>query len=215
MDTGPSLVYLSRAPGDNVKTYDGSGDWFKIYQDGVCNSGADFTKNAWCSYDKDVIAATIPKNTPSGEYLFRAEHIGIHRSHVNQPEHYVSCVQIKVVNGGNGTPGPMVKFPGAYKDSDPYAKFSIYGGHKSFPFPGPTVWGGAAGSSSSNAAPANPSAAAPANTPASSPAKPPAAAAGSNCSSFYGQCGGKGFNGPKCCSRGTCKEINEYYSQCA
>ncbi|GKT43546.1 putative endo-beta-1,4-glucanase D [Colletotrichum spaethianum] len=210
-DIGPSLVYLSRAPGDNVKAYDGSGDWFKIYQDGVCNTAADFTKNAWCSYDKNFIAATIPKNTPSGEYLFRAEHIGIHRSHVNQPEHYVSCVQIKVVNGGTGTPGPMVKFPGAYKDTDAYAKFSIYGGQKAFPFPGPAVWSGAAGSSSSSAAAAEvPAAAAPATTPATTPA----AAAGSKCSSFYGQCGGKGFTGSTCCSRGSCKVVNEWYSQC-
>ncbi|GKT84518.1 carbohydrate-binding module family 1 protein [Colletotrichum tofieldiae] len=207
---GPALVYLSRAPNDNVKTYDGSGDWFKIYQEGVCNQGGDFTKDAWCTYNKNVITATIPKNTPAESTSSAPSTL---------PEHYVSCVQIKVVGGGSGTPGPTVKFPGAYKDSDAYAKFSIYGGYKSFPFPGPTVWDGASGSSSSNAASANASAAAPAatpvNTPASSPAKTPAAAAGSECSSFYGQCGGKGFSGPKCCSRGTCKEINEYYSQCA
>ncbi|KAK2007657.1 hypothetical protein LZ32DRAFT_568013, partial [Colletotrichum eremochloae] len=145
---GPSLVYMSRAPGDNVKAYDGSGDWFKVYQDGVCNKAADFTKNAWCSYDKDTIAATIPKDTPSGEYLMRFEHIGVHRSHVNQPEHYVSCVQVKVTGGGSGTPGPTVKFPGAYKATDAYAKFSIYGGFKEFPFPGPSVWKGGAGASS-------------------------------------------------------------------
>lgn len=51
-------------------------------------------------------------------------------------------MQIKVVNGGNGKPGPMVKFPGAYKSSDPYATFSIWGGYKNFPMPGPAVWSG-------------------------------------------------------------------------
>jgi hypothetical protein len=66
----------------------------------------------------------------------------VHRSHVNQPEHYVSCLQIKVVNGGSGTPGPTVKFPGAYKASDGYAKYSIYNGYKDFPMPGPAVWSG-------------------------------------------------------------------------
>lgn len=31
----------------------------------------------------------------------------------------------------------------------------------------------------------------------------------------YGQCGGKGYDGPKRCSGGwSCKEQNEYYSQC-
>lgn len=104
---GPGLVYMSKAPG-SVKQYDGSGDWFKIYEEGVCDGG-DFTSTAWCDYDRDWIAAKIPKDTPNGEYLVRMEHIGVHRSHVNQPEHYVSCMQVKVQGGGSGTPGPTVK----------------------------------------------------------------------------------------------------------
>ena len=145
---GPGLAYMSRAPDDDVVSYDGTGDWFKIYQEGTCGSG-DFTKDAWCTWGKDTLSATIPAGTPSGEYLVRFEHIGVHRSHVNQPEHYVSCVQVKVTNGGNGTPGPMVKFPAAYSDKDPYANFSIYNGAKDFPFPGPEVWDGASTGSSS------------------------------------------------------------------
>jgi len=39
-------------------------------------------------------------------------------------------------------------------------------------------------------------------------------ASNGNCSSIYAQCGGNGYNGPKCCSQGTCKFINEWYSQC-
>lgn len=35
------------------------------------------------------------------------------------------------------------------------------------------------------------------------------------CAALYGQCGGIGFNGPKCCAQGTCKAANEYYSQCS
>ncbi|KAI9154827.1 Polysaccharide monooxygenase Cel61a 4 [Paramyrothecium foliicola] len=189
---GPGLVYMSRAPGDNVKNYDGSGDWFKIFQEGVCRSSGDFTTNAWCTWDRNWIAATIPKDTPNGEYLVRVEHIGVHRSHVNQPEHYTSCMQVKVVNGGSGSPGPLVKFPGAYKASDAYATFSIYGGHKNFPFPGPAVWSG--GGSGSNP-PTNP---------------PPS----SGCAALYGQCGGNGWAGAKCCASGTCKVTNEWYSQC-
>jgi hypothetical protein len=105
---GPGLVYMSKAPTGSVKAYDGSGDWFKIFEEGVCDGG-DFTSTAWCDYNKDFIAAKIPKDTPNGEYLVRVEHIGVHRSHVNQPEHYVSCLQVKVSGGGSGTPGPMVK----------------------------------------------------------------------------------------------------------
>ena len=39
---GPGMVYMSKAPND-VQSYDGSGDWFKIFQEGVCNTGGDFT----------------------------------------------------------------------------------------------------------------------------------------------------------------------------
>ncbi|KAK4149097.1 carbohydrate esterase [Chaetomidium leptoderma] len=37
---------------------------------------------------------------------------------------------------------------------------------------------------------------------------------GGNCSALYGQCGGSGWNGPTCCSQGTCKASNQWYSQC-
>ncbi|KAH7382364.1 glycosyl hydrolase family 61-domain-containing protein [Phaeosphaeria sp. MPI-PUGE-AT-0046c] len=220
---GPGFIYMSKAPG-SVKTYDGSGDWFKIFEEGVCDGG-DFTSTAWCDYNRDWIAAKIPKDTPNGEYLVRAEHIGVHRSHVNQPEHYVSCMQVKVQGGGSGAPGPMVKFPGAYKATDPYANFSIYNGRKAFPMPGPAVWTGGAGSGSTSpatpakeevttapAAPANP-----APTTMATVAKPaPTQAAGgqAGCAALWAQCGGQGFSGASCCSAGSCKAMNPYYSQC-
>ncbi|KAJ3042416.1 hypothetical protein HDV00_007372 [Rhizophlyctis rosea] len=37
---------------------------------------------------------------------------------------------------------------------------------------------------------------------------------GGNCSGMWGQCGGQGFTGPTCCSSGTCKFQNNWYSQC-
>jgi hypothetical protein len=178
---GPGLAYMSRAPNDDVVSYDGTGDWFKIYQEGVC-SNADFTKQAWCTYGRNTLSAKIPAGTPSGEYLVRFEHIGVHRSHVNQPEHYVSCVQVKVTNGGNGKPGPLVKFPAAYSAKDPYANFSIYNGAKDFPFPGPEVWDGASTGSSSGSespAPVSSAAAGASSAPVSS-AAPAASSAPSN-----------------------------------
>jgi hypothetical protein len=66
---------MSKAPGD-VRNYDGSGDWFKIFEDSVCRTSGDFTTNAWCSWDATTLAATIPRDTPNGEYLVRFEHIG-------------------------------------------------------------------------------------------------------------------------------------------
>ncbi|SPQ21404.1 67ba8c36-572c-4107-9e82-f09fb7e2eaad [Thermothielavioides terrestris] len=34
------------------------------------------------------------------------------------------------------------------------------------------------------------------------------------CSALWGQCGGQGWTGPTCCSQGTCKAQNQWYSQC-
>jgi hypothetical protein len=61
-----------------------------------------------------------------------------------------SCAQVKITGGGNGTPGPMVKFPGAYKKTDPSFNFSIYGGIKPYPMPGPAVWVGGSSAGSGN-----------------------------------------------------------------
>ena len=221
---GPGFMYMSKAPTGSVQAYDGSGDWFKIFEEGVCDGG-DFTSTAWCDYGRDYIAAKIPKDTPNGEYLVRAEHIGVHRSHVNQPEHYVSCMQVKVTGGGSGAPGPMVKFPGAYKATDPYANFSIYNGRKAFPMPGPAVWTGGAGGGSSTpikeeAAPVAPAATTlatvtkPAATPAPAAPAPAPAAPAAGGAALYAQCGGNGFSGATTCSAGTCKKVNDWYSQC-
>lgn len=113
------------------------------------------------------------------------------------------------------------KFPGAYKATDPYANFSIYNGRKAFPMPGPAVWtGGASGSGSSSSttpskevAPSAPAAQKP-TTMATVVAPKPTPAAGAGCAALYGQCGGQGFNGAKCCSAGSCKAANQWYSQC-
>lgn len=70
---------------------------------------------------------TIPKNTPSGDYLLRIEHIALHQaSNLNGAQFYISCAQITVTGGGSGTPGPLVSFPGAYKNTDPGIKVNIY-----------------------------------------------------------------------------------------
>ncbi|KAK0744603.1 1, 4-beta cellobiohydrolase [Apiosordaria backusii] len=37
---------------------------------------------------------------------------------------------------------------------------------------------------------------------------------GGNCAAMWGQCGGQGWSGPTCCSQGTCKATNQWYSQC-
>ncbi|EPS44920.1 hypothetical protein H072_1070 [Dactylellina haptotyla CBS 200.50] len=49
-------------------------------------------------------------------------------------------------------------------------------------------------------------------TPSTTP--PTTTTAPSNCGGLYTQCGGVGWTGTTCCSKGTCKVLNPYYSQC-
>ncbi|TLS23681.1 uncharacterized protein PpBr36_06596 [Pyricularia pennisetigena] len=48
-------------------------------------------------------------------------------------------------------------------------------------------------------------------TTTSPPTTPPPS---TSCASLYGQCGGSGWSGPTCCSQGTCRVSNQWYSQC-
>jgi hypothetical protein len=89
--------------------------------------------------DKQDFTFTVPKNTPSGDYLVRIEHIALHNT--GKPQIYVACGQVTVTNGGNGTPGPLVAFPGVYSASDPGVVFNLYGGGQ-YNAPGPAVWTG-------------------------------------------------------------------------
>jgi hypothetical protein len=86
--------------------------------------------------------ATIPKATPDGEYLLRVEHIGLHMaSSANKAQFYMSCSQVKITGGGNGTPGPLVALPGAYKTSDPGILVNL-NKVTTYEPPGPPVWTG-------------------------------------------------------------------------
>jgi hypothetical protein len=74
-----------------------------------------------------TVTFTIPKSTPSGDYLIRVEHIGLHVAQsVGGAQFYLSCGQITVTGGGSGTPGPLVAFPGAYSATDPGILIDIY-----------------------------------------------------------------------------------------
>ena len=85
---------------------------------------------------------TLPSSLPSGDYLIRVEHIALHGAYnPNGSQHYLACGQLRVTGGGNGTPGPLVSFPGAYKPTDPGIAFNMYSG-ASYPIPGPAVWSG-------------------------------------------------------------------------
>ncbi|KAK0755146.1 concanavalin A-like lectin/glucanase domain-containing protein [Schizothecium vesticola] len=51
--------------------------------------------------------------------------------------------------------------------------------------------------------------------PTPQPTTQPGNGGGGSCAARYGQCGGQGWNGATCCQSGsTCKQSNQWYSQC-
>jgi hypothetical protein len=117
-----------------------------VHQEIVCRAPSNgFLQDTdWCTWDKARVQFTIPRDTPSGQYLVRVEHIAIHGAQSGDTEFYYECAQIEVQNGGQGIPGPMVKIPGLYDKNDPALRFFIYGA-KSYPYNNVgkhTVWTG-------------------------------------------------------------------------
>jgi hypothetical protein len=183
--SGPAQVYMSKAP-SSVGSYDGSGEWyvsskphwwallimrrFKIFQETICNPSGDPKTDAWCTWKKDRVSFKIPQGIPDGEYLVRAEHIGLHGAHDGQAEFYYGCAQVKVSGGGNTLPTETVKIPGVYKVNDAAVNFSVWSGKTDYPAqgPGPKVFTGGA----SAAAPVKETNPSSGNTTPSIPATP-------------------------------------------
>ncbi|OTA97126.1 glycoside hydrolase family 61 protein [Hypoxylon sp. CO27-5] len=142
---GPTQYYLAKVPaGKSASNWDGSGNvWFKIK---TTTPTIDNNKQVtWPSQNEYVLTnATIPAATPDGEYLLRVEQIALHLANKpNGAQFYLACTQIKITDGGNGTPGPLVALPGAYKSDDPGILVNL-GTIKldSYVPPGPAVWSG-------------------------------------------------------------------------
>ncbi|KAF7122262.1 hypothetical protein CNMCM5793_000219 [Aspergillus hiratsukae] len=214
---GPLQIYMSKAPGD-VKSYDGSGDWFKVYQEGLCGDASNgIVDEDWCTWGKDTASFKIPQDTPAGQYLVRVEHIALHRAFGGNAEFYFTCAQIEVSGSGAGSPTPVVKIPGVYQPEDPNIHFNIYyPTPTAYDLPGPSVWSG--GSAAVNTSPAV-SAATPAvnnnAVAASASSVPPSAEASAGALKKYAQCGGLNWTGSGSCETGTtCQQYNPYYHQC-
>ncbi|KFY25917.1 hypothetical protein V493_04365 [Pseudogymnoascus sp. VKM F-4281 (FW-2241)] len=135
---GPTSIYLSKASG-SAATYDGSGPWFKISEIGAQLAPGSITFQNIASH-----SFKIPSSTPPGEYLLRAEHIGLHgASSPGGAQFYISCAQLKIEGSGGGNPGPTISIPGTIKASDPGVQIGIYWPiPTSYDVPGPSVWQG-------------------------------------------------------------------------
>ncbi|KAK3346594.1 glycoside hydrolase family 61 protein [Lasiosphaeria hispida] len=123
---GPMAFYIAKVPaGETAATWDGKGQvWSKIYQDAPSLAGG----IKWASQGTRSVNAPIPKCLANGEYLLRAEHIGLHSAgSAGGAQFYISCAQISV-SGGTGTYSPknLVSFPGAFTATDPGIMINIY-----------------------------------------------------------------------------------------
>ncbi|KAF2453889.1 glycoside hydrolase [Lineolata rhizophorae] len=140
---GTLQMYMAKVPeGETAATWDGSGDvWFKIMSEGPVISGGSLS---WPSEHATRVSTVMPDSVPSGEYLFRVEHIALHSaSSAGGAQFYISCAQLNVINGGSGSPGPAVALPGAYSPTDPGIMLNIYYPvPTSYEAPGPAVWTG-------------------------------------------------------------------------
>jgi hypothetical protein len=126
---------------DDVKSDDGSGDWFKVRDSLFCanpgNDGA-LTKS-WCEWGQPGIEFVVPDTIPDGEYLVRVEHIPLHGAQGTSTgaEYYYSCGQLKVEGS---TVDAMPAFDTIKVTEYPYTVGPEL-------IPGGTTWGSADGSS--------------------------------------------------------------------
>ncbi|OLN85178.1 putative endo-beta-1,4-glucanase D 12 [Colletotrichum chlorophyti] len=163
---GPVMVYLSAV--DDAATADGSSDFFKIFESGYFannNTWGNDLINEGCGKQNVVIPADIAP----GDYLLRAETVALHAAgSANGAQYYMSCYQLKIEGSGSAKP-EGVKFPGAYKATDPGLLINIYNTISNYVIPGPAVYGGSGSGAAPAPAPA-PSSAAPVATSAAAAA---------------------------------------------
>lgn len=118
---GPLFAYMSKSTTPDITTYEGDGDWFKIYEIGVHTFATYNSATTWVSEGWTEFNFTIPAEIEDGQYLLRAEHIAIHSSGPDEgSQFYLGCAQIEVSGGVAGAkPSPVGKFPGIYTATDP------------------------------------------------------------------------------------------------
>jgi hypothetical protein len=142
---GPQQVYISKAPGD-VKEYDGSGDWTKIYTLTYSLNASDGSTDGvlkWATRRAQTFEFMLPDATPPGEYLVRAEGLALHAAHkANNAQFYVACAQIKITGGGREeVPGPTIRFPGGYQwNSTGVLIPEFWSKITNYTSPGPRLW---------------------------------------------------------------------------
>lgn len=133
---GPTMTYLARLPDGDISTVDPTTlTFYKIHHLGLISS--DGPKGRWASdlmrEDGMVVKLRIPPSIPSGKYLLRHELLALHGAQSGQAQFYPICANLEIEGKGDGElTGEGVKFPGAYKASDPGVDINIHKGVKEY-----------------------------------------------------------------------------------
>ncbi|KAI1429620.1 glycoside hydrolase [Xylaria sp. FL1777] len=158
---GPVVAHLSKVPeGQDVHTYDGAGEWVKIYTIGVRTRGPDDFLGPpflWLPHNDGKLPPkfefNIPPQTPPGEYLLRIDMIwpGTVMQQYNDTlyaQMYPSCAQIRVESDAfNNTLPKGIRIPEDLSPSSPGMMVSEdmhYGRtiDEDFVYPGGPLWDG-------------------------------------------------------------------------
>jgi len=155
---GPGSAWLSKAPNDDLDSYTGDGDWFKILEVvGRTEQSMPILPDPtykhlyqWGLYLSSSWNFTIPATTPPGKYLLRFEQVfpwitdSVYKG--SGPEYFANCAQVNIINEGTvGTPQPLVKIPGVYTPKQPEFEIDIWDKKLDvgkFKYPKPSVWKG-------------------------------------------------------------------------
>ncbi|KAJ7579091.1 glycoside hydrolase family 61 protein [Mycena floridula] len=140
---GPVMVYMAQCGGSCTKAITSELSWFKIDEAGLINGT--LAEGLWAMgqlvANNNSWTSTIPASLAPGEYMIRHELLAIHTPDI--PQFYPECAQLIVTGSGSAVPSSeyLVKFPGAYLDSDPGVIIDIYLNDVSnYTIPGPAVW---------------------------------------------------------------------------
>ncbi|KAI5782688.1 glycosyl hydrolase family 61-domain-containing protein [Geopyxis carbonaria] len=123
---GPIMTYMASCGGDCRSADPTTLDWFKISHAGLHADGLKWATDDLIANDL-TSDTTIPADIKAGNYLLRHEILALHSaSEVNGAQFYPVCVNMKITGGGSAAPSDTVKFPGAYKATDPGVDFDIW-----------------------------------------------------------------------------------------
>ncbi|TFK30225.1 hypothetical protein FA15DRAFT_663608 [Coprinopsis marcescibilis] len=140
-----SNVYMARVPEDtDIDDFSGDGKvWFKIHEISA-ELDSETGMLVFPSTGLTEVEFTLPRALPEGKYLLRVEVIALHYVKRSGAEWYIGCAQIDVANpGGDGVPGPLVSFPGAYSGTEPGLLVEVSEpATEAYIQPGPALWPG-------------------------------------------------------------------------